>query len=257
MALFEEILGGLQVGAGIATDIAGLFGSNNKPAGSSAKPYKDLIVTPGYTFGGGTLTRRNNDFLSGQRRLRDLTGTLQAQVKPGYGQLTETGVNAIRNRAAQESGNLRAQLAQRGLLGASFANDALARTSMDYGQLESEFRAQAFQNEMAASNALIDRTQQSLAAQAAQELSELGTSTSFLQTVNQVAVTQKEIEQKLKEMELVEKFSEPNSATPVAPAAAPAATPTATKPKKGKGLGGSPSLTGPLTGVKSRIKVRE
>jgi hypothetical protein len=235
-------LAGIGSAVGAAGDIYSIF---NKPKASpesqlsleAAKlhaPFTGLISTPTYNFGGGVLTRRNNDFLNGQRRLRSDIQGLRAQVKPGFGQLTQTGVNAIRQRAAEAAGNLRSNLASRGLLGASFASDAQGRVDQEFGQLEQQFRAQAFQEEMAANHDLIDQEQQSLTAQVNQELTELGVATSFLSGVNQAAVTQADIAKQLTEENLLKKYGAPGAKPPsgaAGSAGAPAA-PAAPAPSR-------------------------
>lgn len=196
-----SILGGVGSLVGAAGDIYSAF--QKPPSAGGNKPYTGLISTPAFNFGGGTLQRTNNDFLQGQRRVRGLLGDQMGRVQPGFGALTQSGVNAIRQRAAEASGNLRAQLGRRGLMGASFADDALTRVGNEYQQAENEFRTQAFIQEMNATNELIDRESVSLLTQAQQELQELGIATSFLSGVNQVATTQKEIDKILKQQELM------------------------------------------------------
>lgn len=221
-----NVLGGVGSLVGAAGDIYGAFQNPPNPYKNyPTNPYKGLITTPAYTLGGGSLLTRNNDFVAGQRRLRDVYGTLRAQVQPGFGRLTESGVNAIRQQAAQASGNLRSQLAQRGLAGASFADDALTRVGLEYNQAETAFRAQAFQQEMDATNQLLDRENASLLEQATQQLSELGVATQFLSSVNQVATSQKAAEAALKQEELQTKYfggTQPAADAPPTPAATPA-----------------------------------
>lgn len=224
-----SVLGGVGSFVGAAGDIYGAFQDQPKPVfDTQHAPYKGLITTPGYAFGGGSLLTRNNDFVQGQRRLRDVYSGLRAQVAPGFGQLTQTGVNAIRQQAASAAGNLRGQLAQRGLSGASFADDALNRVGLEYSQAESQFRAQAFQQEMDATNQLLDRENASLLEQATQQLSELGVATQFLGSVNQVATGQAQAQAALAQEQLQTKYFGPPQPAPAAtPAPAPAVAPAA------------------------------
>ena len=200
-------------GIGNLVGAAGSVYSALQPApnpykGAPGTPFKGILSTPQYSLGGGTLVRKNNDFLSGQRRIRELTGQGLAEVRPGFGRLTETGVNAIRQRAAEAAGSLRAQLGRRGLLGASFADDSLTRVGAEYQQAENEFRAQAFQQEMQATNELLDREQASLTIQSTQELQELGVTAEFLGHVNQAVTTQKQLLAQLKQEELMQKYGQ-------------------------------------------------
>lgn len=251
MSFVGDIIGGVG-------DIIGATKKNKQP---QQEAFRGLITTPAFNFGGGVLTRRNQDFLQGQRnlrgRLQGLQGEvagLRGQVAPGFSKLTRTGVDAIRQRAAESAGNLRANLARRGLLGASFASDAQSRVDQEFMRLEDEFRAQAFRDELAATQqlfeqqaSLIDQEQNSLIAQAQQELAELGIATSFLQSVNQAAVTQADIAKQIAEEQLLAGYPSPEAIASgaVPPAAAPApAGPAAPAP------GGFASGMGP-TGGKS------
>ena len=202
-----NLISGLGSVAGIAGNVASLFGGDSKGP-QLATGFKKPIITPTYTFGGGKLVRNNEDILNQQRRQRELIGGLQGEVKPGFGRLTDTGVQAIRNRAASQVGNLRAQQAQRGLSGASFASDALNRLQRDYDEQENLFRGQAFQAEMEASTQLIDRDLQLTQAQTQRELTELGITTDFLSVVNQTQVNQANIKKALTEYNLVQGLSE-------------------------------------------------
>ena len=85
---------------------------------------------------------------------QDLAG-LQGQVRPGFGRLTESAVNTIRNRAAQSAGNLRESLARRNILGASFANAQQASIERDFAQLEEQTRAQAIVQEIEATRQIV------------------------------------------------------------------------------------------------------
>lgn len=210
------------------------FQSPQKTPNNSA-PFKGLIDTGAYRFGGGLL-RGTNDFSLGEQGIRANLANLQQQVKPGFGALTEAGAAAIRQAGAQASGNLRAQLAQRGLQGASFAQDQLASVASEFSKQEHEFRTQAWQQELNATMSILDAQHQSLLSQATKDLSELSISTGFLDSVNQSLLSQKAIEQALAQRDLMNKYQ--NAATaPAAPASAtvaPKATPRppAVKPYK-------------------------
>jgi len=71
-------------------------------------------------------------------------------IKPGFGRLTDALVNQVRNERAAASGNLRENFAQRNLSGSSLALHEQRRLEMDFSQREEAARAQAFQQEMAA-----------------------------------------------------------------------------------------------------------
>jgi hypothetical protein len=113
----------------------------------------------------GTLARRDMSFPKGQievdaamqRNIGDIGGlrggiaSLREQVQPGFGRLTESRVQAVRNAGAESIGNLRESLARRGVMGSSFANDAETRVRMATSQEEQAARNEAFVSEMAMS----------------------------------------------------------------------------------------------------------
>lgn len=221
---FGGIASGVGSLIGAAGDIYSVLGPGPKQPKNYNKPFTGLIQTPGYNFGGGVLTRKNDDFLTGMRRIRDIYGGLRQEVLPGFGRLTEAGVNAIRQRAGEASGNLRAQLGRRNLLGASFAQDQQTRLDKEYQQAENEFRTQAWQQELMATNQLLEQEYGTLVAQASQELGELGQATAFLSGVQQTAQTQKSIEAALKQLQLLETIGPPPTQQPTQqPTAAPTA----------------------------------
>jgi hypothetical protein len=193
---FGDIISGIGSGVNIAGSIADLFRKDSSGGGGliPPDPYKGLISTDAYRFGSGALAG-TGDMAQQERRLLGLSEGLGASASPGFGQLTTTGVDAIRRNAQQASGNLRSSLAQRGLSGASFANDQVGRVLSDYQTQENEFRAQAFQAEYEASLKAITQQQQILAQQAERELGELGIATAFLAQVNQTILSQAQAQQ--------------------------------------------------------------
>ena len=87
------------------------------------------------------------------RRFGELGGELAGvsdSIRPGFGRLTDSLVNQVRNERAAASGNLRENFAQRNLAGSSFATQEQRRLETDFSQREEAARAQAFQQEMAA-----------------------------------------------------------------------------------------------------------
>lgn len=225
MSTYDDYING-AIGLGqLGGSIASLFGGgqdNNQSAVNNAQKsaiegstaYRFPIVTPGYTFGGGILANRNTDYLDANRKLAALYGQqlgginsfmsgpladLRSAIKPGYGQLTDAMVGAAQSAGQQAYGNLRAQLAQRGISGASFANNQLSQQSSQNLQDENLARAQAFQQEMQSTLGLNQQQMDALAQQLANinaqgnqanqqqqnQLAELGLSTSFLKNVLQ------------------------------------------------------------------------
>jgi hypothetical protein len=218
MGFSSSYLSGAADLVGAAGDIYSIFRKPEaRPLDPSQYGHRTLITTPGYNFGGGALTRRGGpaDARAGLQGLQGKIQGLQGEVRPGFGRLTESGVQAIRQKAAEASGNLRANLARRGLAGASFASDLQTRLDAEYGQLENQFRTQAFQEEMAAEGALIDQQAQNFASLLDQDFRELGLATTFLSGVKQQAVKQADIARATKREELLGKYQ----AAPVAQAA--------------------------------------
>jgi hypothetical protein len=93
---------------------------------------------------------------------------------------------------------------------------------------------------------LIDRESTSLLAQAQQGLNELGVSTAFLSSVNQVAVTQKQIDALLKQQELLTKYGQQTNPLPAQTAGGKPIVPlnsTFADPMRPGATGGLPATT--------------
>jgi hypothetical protein len=219
----SDIFGALGSAGSLAGSIGSLFGSSgndNNVENSQAAllrkqiPYTRSIVTPGYTFSGGALADRGNSYANANANLNTLYGNqlgalnafstgnlapLSARLAPGYGQLTQAMVQQAQNKGAQTYGNLRDQLAQRNILGASFAQNQLSGQQSQNLQDENLARANAFQQEMTATLGLNQQQMDVLAQQlananaqagqvnatASQKLNELGVAAAFLKNVNQ------------------------------------------------------------------------
>lgn len=220
----SDILNTIGSGASLGGSIASLFGSNNNAnnvsnnpnsaINTASLPYKGPIVTPGYVFSGGVLAPRDNSYATANANLNALYGNqlgalnafssqnlapLSQRIAPGYGQLTDAMVGAAQSKGQQAYGNLRDQLAQRGVLGASFANNQLSGQNSQNLQDENLARANAFQQEMQSTLGLNQQQMDVLAQQlanansqsaqvnatASQKLNELGVSAAFLKNVLQ------------------------------------------------------------------------
>ena len=179
----SALAAGIQGAGGIASIFGGGSDGPNGPIVN--KPFKARINTPGYTFGGGTLSRTSNQGGRYGRQIRSNLRDIRGQIAPGYGRLTQAVTDQIRNQGSAAVGNLRSSLAQRGLMGASFANDALARVEAEYSQQEAMARAAAFQEEMTATQNIIAQELQLQNQMVTRDLTELGIATSFLSGVNQ------------------------------------------------------------------------
>jgi hypothetical protein len=83
-------------------------------------------------------------------------GGLQSLVQPGFGRLTQAGINAIRDARRSTMGDLKQNLARRRVSGSSFGADDISRTSAEFAKKENEFASQAFVQELALSNQLVN-----------------------------------------------------------------------------------------------------
>lgn len=78
-------------------------------------------------------------------------------VKPGFGALTDARVSAIRDAGLSRRSDLRSNLADRRVLGSSFADDALNRLDVEVGRQEAEAKALSFLEELDTTNRLISQ----------------------------------------------------------------------------------------------------
>ena len=221
------IAGGVSAGVNLAGSLASLFGGNqnatnvsnnpNSAINTANLPFKGPVVTPGYVMTGGVLAPRSNAAATANQQLSQLYGNQLgglnmfsqdlaqqgANLTPGYGQLTNSMVANATAAGQQQYGNLRDQLNQRNILGASFADNQLAQQQSENQKNIDTAQATAFQQEMQARQGLntqqLDALAQQLAnansqtslvnQQAQNQLAELGLSLGFLKNVQQTAST--------------------------------------------------------------------
>lgn len=174
-----------KTGVDIAGGIASLFGSGGDSAPKPNRPFAGRVMTPSYTLGGGQLTRLQSGSLDQTRALQGRLGTLRQQIAPGFGQLSQAIGQQFGNQRSQAVGNLRTNMAQRGVLGSSFADTALNQVESEFAQQEFAARAQAFQQEFNASLATIQSEMALNAQELGRELQELGLSLNYLSGVEQ------------------------------------------------------------------------
>jgi hypothetical protein len=84
-------------------------------------------------------------------------GSLRSQFTPGASALRSSLMGALQNNRTQALGNLRDNLAQRRILGSSFAQDSLARADHEYQQGIKQIQDQTFLQELAAQQQLIQQ----------------------------------------------------------------------------------------------------
>ena len=163
--------------------IGDLFGGSSAPK-VSTKGVTKSFSTPAYSLNKGTLTptaraASPSSFAGIYGRLgeqaQDVTGLrsslapiktafqgfgerlrgLEAEVRPGFGRLTEARVKTIRDASAAAVGDLRTQMQRRGVLGSSFGQDAETRTRLAFAQEEESARSEAILQEIGMSADLI------------------------------------------------------------------------------------------------------
>lgn len=100
-------------------------------------------------------------------------GDLLPLVAPGFGKLTQSRVQAVRDAASRSIGDLRENLSRRRVLGSSFAQDTLARAGNEFGKTEADVRAQSFLEELDLTNKLIQQRGAVLSSAAEKQLSQL------------------------------------------------------------------------------------
>ena len=83
-------------------------------------------------------------------------GGLKPLVEPGFGRLTEAGIRAIRDARRSSIGDLKTNLSRRRVSGSSFGADDISRTNAEFSKRENEFASQAFVQELALSQQLIN-----------------------------------------------------------------------------------------------------
>lgn len=84
-------------------------------------------------------------------------GNLRQQWAPGSSALRTSLMSALQNNRTQALGNLRDNLAQRRVLGSSFAQNSLATADQEYQQKIQEVQAQTFMQELQAQQQLIQQ----------------------------------------------------------------------------------------------------
>jgi len=100
---------------------------------------------------GGWMDRLRLGLSSDEQAYGDLLG----RIRPGFGALSDSAVQTLENAKMKAVGNLRSQLAQRRVLGASFANDQEASVRNQYDQDIQRAKAEAMVQELTMTQAVI------------------------------------------------------------------------------------------------------
>lgn len=146
--------------------IGGYFGGVNNPAPQTN------YTPPGFTGGGLTTSFSNNQYSVSPDANRTAAvggvastfgqqagaiSDLRSTVTPGFSQARTTALADLDNQRTSALGNLRDNLAQRRILGSSFATDALSRADQDYQQQRQKTIADSFMSELQANQTLIQQ----------------------------------------------------------------------------------------------------
>lgn len=87
-------------------------------------------------------------------------GQLRQSVQPGFSQLRRAGLNQLNTQQQATTSNLRDNLAQRRILGSSFAQSSLSQNDAEFAQQKANFVAQSYLQEVQTSNQLIQEQYQ-------------------------------------------------------------------------------------------------
>lgn len=161
-----------------------LFGDVGGPA----------VTTPDFTFGEGTLSRTGNEFLNRERQTFGDLEANRARFGTGFTEFTRSRLQDVENARARTVGNLRSQLGRRGILGASFAQDAITRTELDFAQQADRVRAEAEVAEFQLDLENLKVQQQANQFQLTRQLKELELSFGFVEGLNDAILTRDKIE---------------------------------------------------------------
>ena len=149
--------------------VKGLFGGKSRAESVIERARPVSFVAPGLR---GAFNESTNTFtLSRDQAVDDalsnltrgFTGRasafrqLRGRVAPGFGELTQARVRAIRDAGSRTVGSLRDRLRQRRVLGSSFAEREITSTERQFAEAEEEARAEAKVQELGLTAAFIDQ----------------------------------------------------------------------------------------------------
>ena len=197
-------LAGAGAGASLGGSLAGAFGqpsglSSSNFGGGSPSPIN--VQTPGFEFVNGVLTRRGTEpqlefarRFPGQLSEIDM---LKKQVAPGASLFRTAAMGQLRSQEQAAVGNLREQLARRGLAGASFAQDTEGRVQAEFGQQRAAQEASIAGQELQMTLGILDFERQTITEALNRELTELGQSTGVVTSAAQIAAGNNAIQAQL------------------------------------------------------------
>lgn len=146
--------------------LGGIFGSDKASSAASS------FVPAGFSGGGISAKFNGNRFSVKSNKERkglfqSLSDTLNERsgeignllplVSPGFGNITKSRVQAVKDAARRSVGNLSDTLSRRRVFGSSFGQDAIARAEAEFGKKEAEVRARSFLEELDLTTQLIEK----------------------------------------------------------------------------------------------------
>lgn len=155
------------------------------------------IATPAFSFGDETLSRTDSEFLDRSRALAGNLEANRARFATGFTEFTRSRLQDVENARARTVGNLRSDLGRRAVLGASFAQDAITRTELEFVQQADRVRAEAEVAEFQLDLENLKVQQEQNRFQLGRELKELELSFSFIEGINRAIIARDEIEAQL------------------------------------------------------------
>lgn len=140
--------------------------------------------TPTFNLSEGGLTRTDSEFLNETRRaLADLR-TNRTRFGGGFTDFRRARLQDVENTRARTVGNLRSQLGRRGILGASFAQDAITRTELEFQQQADKVAAEIDITEFEFNLKSLEQESQIAQTNLARELTEFGITAQFITNLN-------------------------------------------------------------------------
>ncbi len=151
------------------------------------------LTTPTFSLGEGAFTRTDTEFLNESRRtLGDLRAN-RAGFGGGFSEFRRGRLQEVENARSRTVGNLRSQLGRRGILGASFAGDAITRTELDFQQQADKVAAEIDVQEFEFNLQSLEQESQIIQANLARELKEFGLAAEFITGINSAIVQRDQI----------------------------------------------------------------
>jgi hypothetical protein len=138
----------------------------------------------------GSLGQRIGQGISG---LRGEVANLRGQLKPGFGNLTRSRVEELRNNRGRAVGNLREELSRRRVLGSSFALREIGSLESEFARQEDLIRSESMLQEIDATNQLISQELGMLGAEAEIESGLVGQEGGFVTQQAGIAGSQYEL----------------------------------------------------------------